>query len=61
MACASGLWGRTEGQIEKGGWRGCIRGGKMGARMAEASLKSPRVSISALDRDKDEEVEGGQD
>lgn len=33
----------------------------MGARMAEASLKSPRVSISALDRDKDEEVEGGQD
>lgn len=29
--------------------------------MAEAPLRSPWVSISAPDRDKDEEVERGQD
>lgn len=38
----------------------CERG-KMGARMPEASLKSLRVSISALESDKDEEAEGGDE
>lgn len=35
--------------------------GEMGAWMPEASLKSLKVSISALESDKDEDAEGGEE
>lgn len=61
MARALGPRGRTEGgrKRKRRVERLCERR-KMGARVPEVSLKCLRVSISALERDKDEEADGGE-
>ncbi len=53
--------GKDGGRTRKRRVEGMYESGKMGARMPEASLKSLRVSISALESDKDEEAEGGEE